>query len=463
VFGCSGAQPGTATTALSAGPNLNTRTPEHPNTPGVEVLDGLASLVDKNLLNQEETPGGEPRFMMLETIREYGRECLAASGEETATRQRHADFYLALVKEAGAEVARARQAEWMDRLDREYGNLRAVLDWLTQSCEVEKALRLGAALLHFWQVRGSVREGRERVAGLLALPGAEARTAARANALNCAGILAWQQGDCEASRVFFDEELAISQELGDKWHIAASLRGLAWAALAQGDPGSGRLLFEENLAILRQMGRKRDIAWSLYALGLAARDQGDSRSARAISEESLDTFRELEDKQGIASSLSSLGAVLCDQGEYGTAQAQLEESLAIFREIGYKRGIAYSLLRHGAVAHGQGKYAAARALYEEGLVILLDVDDKRGIAMDLEGLAAVAVGQAQSRRAARLFGAAERVREAMGAPLPPADRAEHDRSVAAVRGALGEDAFAAAWAEGRAMSLEEATRYALED
>jgi len=297
-------------------------------------------------------------------------------------RGRHLDCFVRLAEQAGLELWGPEQTGWVERLEREHDNLRAALGWLRAQGEGEAGLRLGAALAGFWNVRGYLGEGREHLVGMLALPGAEARTAARAKALTCAGCLAGEQGDY----------------------------------------GAARALYEEGLPIFRELGDKGGIAWSLQDLGAVAPQQGDLGAARSLLEESLPIYRGLGGcKQGIADSLSGLGNVAREQGDSGAARVLLEESLAISRELGYKPGIVQAL----------------------------------------EGLAAVAVAQAQSEPAALLFGAAEWLREAMGAALPPADRAEHDRSVAAVRTALGEQAFSAAWAEGRAMSLDEAVAFAL--
>jgi tetratricopeptide (TPR) repeat protein len=192
-------------------------------------------------------------------------------------------------------------------------------------------------------------------------------------------------------------------------------------AQQQGEHGAAQPLFEESLAIYRKLGFKPGVAWSLNDLGIAARRRAEYAAARALFEESLAIARAMGHQWGIACSLAGLGGVARLQQEYGTARALFEESLAIFRELGHKQGVVE----------------------------------------DLEGLAAVAVTQAQPERAARLFGAAEGLREAAGAPLPHAERAEHNRSVAAVRTVLGEEAFAAAWAEGRAMTLNQAVAYAL--
>jgi predicted ATPase/DNA-binding SARP family transcriptional activator len=464
-----------------------------------EVLDVLTGLVDKSLVIVDEQ-GEQPRYRLLETVRQYGRERLLEAGEEAAVRGRHRDWCLALA-EQGALPGESERA-WYDRLEREHDNLRAALAWSKVQGQGEVGLRLGGALPWFWERRGYWTEGREQLAGLLALPGAQARTAVRAEALYGAGWLAHDQGEYGPAQALIEEGLAIFRELGDKGGIATSLgglgkvahhqgdygaaralyeecltiqrelgnkggnvltrTGLGGVARAQGDYGAARAIFEEALAIHRERGNKSDIAWSLSFLGNVASDQRNYEEAWALFEESLAIHREAGDKCGIAWLLNRLGRVALSQGNYEAARALLEESLAIHRELGSKWGIAWSLCFLGTFALSQGDYGAARALLEESLAIFRELGSKWGIASILEGLAALAVAQAQSERAARLFGAEEGLREAMGAPLPPADRAEHDRSVAAVRTALGEEGFAAAWAEGQRMELEQAIACALE-
>jgi predicted ATPase/class 3 adenylate cyclase len=386
-----------------------------------EVFELLTGLVDKSLVVLGER-GGEMRYRLLQTVRQYAADRLAEGAGAEAVRSRHRDYFLSLAEEARLNLEGPGQHEWLDRLETEHENLRAALEWSRAHGQAEAGLRLGGALSQFWHVRGYAGEGREHLAQLLALPGAEARTSARAHALMAAGMLARRQGEYAAARALLEESLTIFRELEDKEGIAGSLRSLGWATHDQEDLGAAQALWEESLALFRELGDKGGIVSPLWGLGSVAREQGDYRAARAFWEESLALCRELEDRFGIAVSLNYLGWTACDQGEYEKARALWEESLALFRELGLKQGIA----------------------------------------KDLEGLAAVAVAQAQPERAARLFGVAEALRAAIGAPLPPAEHAEHERFHSAGRAALGEEAFAAAWAAGRVLSLEQAVAYALE-
>jgi non-specific serine/threonine protein kinase len=425
-----------------------------------EVLDLLTSLVGKSLILYEER-GGEGRYRLLETVRQYARERLLDSAETAAVWDRHLAWAAMLAERAGPELRGPRQGEWLERLEREHDNLRAALRWPGAPGQAEAGLRLCGALWLFWDVRGYWTEGREHLARLLALPGAEARTAARAEALSGAGVLAWLQNDWGAARALHEESLTIFRELGDKQGVANSLRLLGEVARDQGDWGAARALLEDGLAIFRELGNKWGIAWSLRALGWVAFEQGDCGAARALLEQSLAIHRDLGDKWGIAWSLRALGWVAFEQGDCGAARAFSEEGLPLFRALGNKEGAAGTLMNLGGVAREQGDYPVARSLFEECLAIFRELGQREGIVRGLGGLAVVAAAHGQPERAARLFGAAEGLREGIGAPLPRADRAEH-RSITAVRAALGEEAFAAAWAEGRAMGLPQAVEYAME-
>ena len=468
--------------------------------PRGEMLDGVASLVDKSLLRRVGA-AVEPRFGMLETVREYALERLEASGEAVEIRRRHAGHYLALAEGAEPAVRGPRQGASLDRLDAEHDNLRAALGWAIEHGEMDAGLRLGGALGRFWQVRGYWTEGREWLTRLLALAGAPSRTAARAKALNALGHLTRRQGDYAAARSLHEEALGISRELGDKPGIAAALNGLGETARLRGDYAEARSLYRESLALARELGDKLGIAAALnnlgivarfrgdYAealslyrdslgirqelgdregmaislnnLGVVARLQGDYPRARAWHQESLRIRRELRDAGGVAESLNNLGIVARHEDDYPTARASHEESLGIRRDLGDRPAMPDVLNNLGAVLRLQGQYAAARASHEEALTLARELGEERVVAESLEGLAALDLALGRAKRAARLLGASEAMREAIAAPLPPADRPEHDAAIAAAQAGLG-TAFADAAAVGRAMSLEQAVTYALE-
>jgi predicted ATPase/class 3 adenylate cyclase len=251
----------------------------------LEVLDGVASLVDKSLLCQEEQASGEPRFRMLETIREYGLECLTASGEAPAIRRAHADYYLALVEEAEAALTGLEQATWLDRLEVEHDNLRAALRWAEEGGEVEVGLRLAGAFCQFWLMRGHLREGQEQLARLLGLEGVSPRTAVRAKVLTGAGHIAHNLSDYAAAHAFFEESLTIRRACGDQRGIAAALNDLGWVAWYRNDYTAVRVLSEESLAIWQELGDKAGVATSLHNLGWVAYHQGEYAAAYTLYQE----------------------------------------------------------------------------------------------------------------------------------------------------------------------------------
>jgi predicted ATPase/DNA-binding SARP family transcriptional activator/uncharacterized protein HemY len=275
------------------------------------------------------------------------------------------------------------------------------------------------------------------------------------------GNLNCRQGDYGAAKELYEESLTIKKALGDRGGIATSLDYLGSIAYEQGDYRTAKRLHEESLAIRRELGDRQGIATSLSSLGSIAYEQGDYGAAKDLYAESLAIRRELGDKGGIAASHDNLGLVAFEQGDYGTAKKLHEEGLAIRRESKDRWGIAYSLHYLGSVAFQQGDYGAARGLFEESMTIRRELGEKWCIASLLEEFVKLAA-QRQPERAARLWGAAEALREAIGTPLPPKERKEYGRQIAALREALGEKGFVAAWAEGQAMMLEEAIAYALE-
>jgi predicted ATPase/class 3 adenylate cyclase/Tfp pilus assembly protein PilF len=284
-----------------------------------------------------------------------------------------------------------------------------------------------------------------------------------AGSLNNLGNVSNMQGDYSAARSLYEESLAMQKELGDKRMIAYSLDNLGGVYSMQGDYPTARSLREQSLAIEKELGDKWGIATSLNSLGIVAYMQEDYPTARSLFEQSLAMHRELGNKWDIATTLNNLGIAAHGEGDYALARSLCEQSLAMHRELGNKAGIAYSLCHIGNAALFQEDYESAATHHAESLGILKDLGDKRVIPECLEGLASVALHQGRVERAARLWGAAEALREATGAPISPSFLADHNRTVAAARAQLDEAAWQAAWAEGRAMTMEQAITYSLED
>jgi predicted ATPase/serine/threonine protein kinase/DNA-binding CsgD family transcriptional regulator len=493
------------------------------NNGAVSVLDGVASLIDKSLLQQTGQEDEEPRLVMLETIREYGMECLAANGEGDVTLQAQARYYVALAEKAEPELAGPQQTGWLERLEAEYNNVRAVLRWLLEQGESnqskrEMALRLAGALRRFWEVRGHLSEGWNFLGRALAgSEGVEGPT--QMKALKAAARLAYLWGDTDRAEGLCEEYLALCRGLGDTRGIAFSLRllgliaerrdhlpaarahyeeavvlfrqgddkeGLAWSLFnvayllsLQGEYVRGSALLEEALTLFRELGSKQGIAWVLIRLAdVFFMSQGSRRRVHALLEEGLTLSRELAYLEGIVQALGLLGQVTLMEGDAARASSLAQESLALSRELENEWYLADALLL-GKVAAVQGDYPAARAWYEEGLTVCLKMGSRVPIANRLEGLAGVvaahsAMGlsttpflpcleglagvvaaQGQPTWAARLWGAAEALRENFGIPLAPVERADYERAVTAASIPLGEKSFTAAWAEGRTMPLKQ--------
>jgi non-specific serine/threonine protein kinase len=472
----------------------------------LDVLNDLESLVDQSLLVPSDV-NGEPRFGMLETIREYAFERLDASegGEAEETHRRHAAFYLALAEEAEPKLAGPEQLAWLKRLETEHDNLRTALGWALErgGADAELGLRLAVALERFWSMRGHWTEGRrwlekaleksgdvpaplrakllwamgyrqedpEQAAALLQESLAIYRELRDkqgiARALSELGNVALVQNDFEEATAHYERSLALFRELDDKPGISRSLYLLGNLAWYQGNDREATMLHEKSLALARETGNSNDVASRLRALGNVTLGQRDYERTGALFEEGLALARELGDKHGIAALLNSLGERARFQGDYEGAAAYYEESLALFRELGGRLQIAMILHNSGYVVLRQGDAQQAAALFEESLVLYQDLKRKQGVIeclIGLAGAAAAAAGEqpATAEWAARLFGAAEGPLEATGGGLAAADQAEYDRYLALAREQLDEPAFGAAWAEGRAMTMEQAVTYALE-
>jgi predicted ATPase len=422
----------------------------------LDLLDAMASMVDKSLVQQAEPAKGESRFVMLETIREYALEKLEASGEEALTKLAHAAYCLVLAEEEATEQSGAEGAEWLERFASEHDNFRAALEWLTETGDAEWGMRLGTALFRYWEIREYLAEGRDRLGRLLKLAGAAAPTKLRMRALFAAGVLAGEQGDYASAEALISESQSIAHELGDKTGIAVSLNALAVFARDRGDVAIAQALFEESLELWRKLGDQKAVARALSNLANVLKLQGDYDRARSLYAECLAIFRGLGDRTGVAWSLNYQGDVARDQGDSAAAQVLYEQGLVIFRELGDRWGIAGTLADLGSLAREQGNYPTARSLYRESIKIFQELDHKRGIARLLECFACSAAAQLEAERSLRLAGAAAALRQNIGAPLTPAEQAKLEATLDPARQALTNTVGVTAWLEGWALPVEKA-------
>jgi predicted ATPase len=425
---------------------------------GLDLLDGMTSMVDKSLVRQIDQRDGEPRFVMLETVREYGLEKLAASGEEPLTRRAQAAYCLVLAEEGAAEDTGGKQTEWLDRFEIEHDNFRTALEWLTQTGNVEWGLRLGVALFRFWEMREYLAEGRERLGKLLKLEGAAAPTNLRLRALFAAGVLAAEQGDYIVSDALFAENLELARRLDDKRSIAVSLNAMAVTTRDRGDLAASRALFEESLALWRDLHDAPAIARGLSNLANVVKLQEDYAHARTLNEECLSIFRELDDGTGIAWALNHQGDVACEQSDSAAARSLYEQSLICFRDLHDRWGVAGTLADLGNLAREQRDYHAADSLYLESLREFQQLEHKRGVARLLECFAGSAAAQSEPERALRCAGAAAALRQSIGAPLTSAEQGKLERSLEPARQALTTAAGRTAWLEGWVMPIEQALK-----
>jgi len=425
----------------------------------LDVLDGMASLVDKSLLQQVEETGGDSRFMMLETIREYGLEKLSASGDEALTRRAHAAYCLVLAEEWALGDSGADQPKEEDRFEVGHDNFRAALEWLTATGDAEWGQRLGAALFRFWERREYISEGRDRMGKLLKLEGSLPQT--RARALFAAGVLAGVQGEFASSAKAFTENLEITRGLGQKQDVAISLNALAVTVRDQGDVAAARALFEECLALWKDLGDRMAVARTLSNMASVARLQGDFTLARSMYVECHSIFQEMGDLAGAAWSLNSQGDVARDQGDGAVARALYQESLSLFRQLGDRWGVARSLADLGDLSRDQKDFDTSRLMHTESITTFQELGHQRGIARLLECFACSAAAQSKPERALQLAGAAAAIRRTLGTPLNAAEQAKLECGLELARQSLA-NAASNAWLKGWAMPMEKAVHLAIE-
>ena len=388
-----------------------------------EVLDLLGTLVEQSLVVvQPPKEGGEARYAMLEPVRHYALEKLEESGEAGIVGRNHAAFFLALAERAHPEVLGERQVEWLERLEQEYGNLRAAMSWALDADDAETGVRMGWTLWHFWWARSYHREGRRWMEEVLK---SDLPPALRGRALVVAGTLAYGHGDYERCEGYSGEGLELTGQVGDEL-------GAAWARVG---------------------------------LGLSAMSGSDYEAAASHFQGALHSFRQLDEGYGVAHVTTFLGMVELMRGDEGQATRMFEEGLAVARRIGDRTSTYIALYNLAQAALSRSDYDGAAALFEEGVTLSEQMGDRANVAYCLEGLAVVANARGEAGRSGRLIGAAEGLHEAVGVPVYvyyEPHRSMYEGTVAAVRSWLGEEAFEEARERGREMTFEQAVRYALE-
>ncbi len=469
---------------------------------GFDSLDLLTQLVDKSLVNQQDS-----RYRLLETTRQYAREKLLDSGEGQALHDRHVNYFLDLAKQADKEIHGPRQVEWLDRLNTEHDNYRAVLDWCITNGNLESALFLIGSfsdLGRFWSVRSYFSEARNWFDKVRAFPDVTLYPIAYATALTGMSYIASLQGDFPTARSMAEESQRICESLGadGELGLACALLGIGLAEFwGSGDSQRARTCFEQAAAIYRGRGNRWEQALGIFRLGTVARDRKDYEQARSFFEESLIIFNNLGDAFGLGRVHELLGRLSLDQGNYVQARRMHEQGLYYDRQLRFHTAVTGSLVALGIICRIQGDNKQAEIYFEEASSICREYnlsDDispfylgcvnlhrenytvakiyfieftrtyyKLGfhnqIGEGLFGLAAVAAGLHQYERAARLVGAGQTVHDAIAWVMDPSDRIEIDPLLQIAREQLGEETFEALAAEGRAMTMDQAIAYALEE
>ena len=473
------------------------------------LMDQLISLLEKHLLYQTEQDRAELRIRMLETIREYGWECLSRCGEMEQTQHAHAQYYHQLAEDAEVHLFKAEEVRWFDRLEQEHDNLRAALNWFLEQAEAgngtlwrEKALRLASSLTRFWIVRGYSREGRMWIERALK-ESDEIERAVRANASMGAGWLAFLQSDLEQAEVWCTQSLQLYREGDERRGMSWPLQWLGWIALRKGndqaasaflaesrtlsrnagetdnlgylflflagtaiDQGAyeeARSLLKESQALFQEMDHREGLAWSWRFTGRSLLLQGEETRAAAFFEESLRACQDIHHQGGVACSLHLLGRLARAQGDLPTAHGLLEKSLSLFRALEVPQATALVLSQLASVIALQGDAAAAEALYQESLALFRQVNDPAGLVFCLQEWGMLAARRGELVWAARLWGtvdAACLVSRSRGPYFAAVERVEterqdYERMVNATRDQLGKQAFLHAWMEGRALTPEQ--------
>jgi predicted ATPase/Tfp pilus assembly protein PilF len=418
------------------------------------AADLLDRLADRSLIAiHGDTGAGDLRFHMLETIREFSQMQLIETRADEAARERHARYFLEMVERIEPELVGAEQRQWLDRIELDYSNIRAALQWADDKTRHDILGRAGAALWRFWWLHGYVSEGRQWIARAL-MNEEQVPQTYRGKLYQGAGALAWVQGDYDDAEAAFTRSLGIFRANEDRAGIAGALSNLGVIALYHGDYIQAADLYRQGLDLRRTIGDRWGLGISLNNLGEVLHIQGDYTSAIQHHQESLSIRRELHDSFGIASSLTNLGCAALAINDYTHAQSYFEEALTLFRGLGDKQRIALVLTNLGSVAIRVGELSASRAALIEALGLRLALGEKVGIAVTLQGWMELSTENHDVRQAATIGGAVVGLRRLIDAPLPPSEESDFTAFVDRIRSHMDQDAFDIAWRRGEAYAHE---------
>jgi predicted ATPase/class 3 adenylate cyclase len=436
----------------------------------LDVLDLLTQLVNKSLVTMDEE-GAEPRYRLLETVRQYARDKLLDMGETEPARDAHFDYFHRLAKEAAPKLRSLGASEWVTRLDLEHDNLRAAMQWGLERRLVE-LLQMIPLLVYFWNRRGYEEEGRNLIRQALSrssqLPGVDGDAARRQQQLlgeawQTLAMLAYSQGDNVRAIEASEQAIALARRLGDRRLLAVALGFKASGAMFLGNVEGVRALLEEGLAAAEESGDKFSVGLPLamfaQATGLTT---GNFEAASADMERGRLLLKEGGDEWGAAMALLSSAMIAKFRGDYASARRQFIAIEPLFRDLGdqHRINMVRSELAH--LERYEGHYREAEAMYRETIREWQRIGHRAAVAHQLECLATIAMQSEQPERAARLFGAAETLRDKIGIPMTPQERAEYERTITELRSGMVPGIFTAAWAEGKGFSMDQAVRFAIQ-
>jgi predicted ATPase/class 3 adenylate cyclase len=422
-----------------------------------QVVRHLGALVDKNLVQFDDTGTGPARYRLLETIRQYAVRKLEELDPAAAenTRIAHRDHYLALAEAAGPELVRRDQAEWMDRLDLELDNLRAALAFSLKQHDPAPGLRTAASLRVFWKARGHAEEAVDALRALLDVPAAQAEMLLRARALACAAYLLEQTGGYQVAEEYCDEALAISRAEGDEGLVADLLYIRAFILLRRGQPDAALPLIESGLDLARRLNEAHLAGRLLSARSFAVDIGGDHAGATRDLTESLRLLREVGDQREIGTILGNLGYAELSLGHLDSARGHLVESLDIFRALNDRHGVVYETFNLGLAEYLSGSPGAAEVRFAESLSLARRLRMKASTAYALLGLAVASEGETDMHRSARLHGAADQLLAELGETVEPLEGNLRDLDRQRLRSAMGAAVFQAEYEAGRGLTSEE--------
>ena len=433
-------------------------------------LDLLSNLVDKSLVVTEESgQEGQTRYRLLETIRQYAREKLLESGESSTARELHLEYFLHLAAEAESKLMGPQMLQMLEQLEPELDNIRAALEWALER-NPETALQLAANLTYFWHGRGHITEGRRWLGEALsrweALSTEDSREqqALKAKALWSSGVLIFTEGELIAARSALTESVRLGREAAEPKTLALALVMLGFTAVWMGDAATAESVIEEGMSVAQKIDYKLGIGLLLsLRANQAAAFAHDFTAAQGFSEDCVKILREVGNPFFTAIAIMGSGSQALAQGNFAEARARLEESEKLFYTLGDRHMALGVQSQRAHIERQLGNTPQAIELYHQSILAWQELGQRVSLAHEFECLAFIAITQSQLQRAARLLGAAESIRENLNSPMTATERVEYDQNVSSLRAQMEQSDFATAWAEGRAMTLEQAIEFALKE